>query len=636
MRKKPKSPMSWLNGRETGQPPPVGERDALSSRLYSSVRVVDFWSHQALGQDENHRGIFNFDFSTDGPHAVGHDNHHGIFNFDFSTDGKVLVAACEGKSFLVFDANNHRLVKPRRNAHTDCVNCVRFLDTRSFVTCSDDTTVVLWDLRFLKNKVRVFAGHTSWVKNIEYASSQGSLITSGFDGTVYSWNINNYSKDEECQRKFYTEGLMRCKLTPDDSKLVLSTSRGYLMIVHDLDLPSLSVDMDGYKLDATVPRPKSVMSRFCSLFKRDTNRLEIINEFPARNDAENIASLQVHPQGWCVVSRNNSKDDTAEWTCVHDIHTHPELREREEEENEEEEKEEDTESEPLSTDALAPSISSTGTQLPPVRKTTSFSSARCRHHPYLGFLYPERPLRANGQGHSDGAHASSSASSKEGEEEVSNSEPSGSSESCDSGGCCDEDCTPCSKRREGEDLDLYGYFLKAQWGISLHTKQGEDSQTVIVPRDSEDLTLQVRPRLRYNGTRNNVYSFDRFLRSTFQLIPPKKERGEPLYRSQPRLLYYREEPNVGRGFIKEQCFSSDGRLVVSPCGNGIRLLAFDERCRELCDCEQGVEGAPRSLRAVTEVTMHPNVVLTCCCSPTHPLVVTGSLDGSVAFLMPRP
>lgn len=29
--------------------------------------------------------------------------------------------------------------------------------------------------------------------------------------------------------------------------------------------------------------------------------------------------FQVHPQGWCVLSRNISNDENSEWTCVHDI-----------------------------------------------------------------------------------------------------------------------------------------------------------------------------------------------------------------------------------------------------------------------------------------------------------------------------
>jgi len=66
----------------------------------------------------------------------------------------------------------------------------RFLDDRLFATCSDDTTVALWDMRYLKHNVQTFRGHSNWVKNIEYDTNQGILLTSGFDGSIYMWNIN--------------------------------------------------------------------------------------------------------------------------------------------------------------------------------------------------------------------------------------------------------------------------------------------------------------------------------------------------------------------------------------------------------------------------------------------------------------
>ena len=61
---------------------------------------------------------------------------------------------------------HRKLTQTIEGAHTDCVNCVRsvlilgistyftiynivhrFLDCRTFATCSDDTTVALWDVR---------------------------------------------------------------------------------------------------------------------------------------------------------------------------------------------------------------------------------------------------------------------------------------------------------------------------------------------------------------------------------------------------------------------------------------------------------------------------------------------------------
>ncbi len=49
----------------------------------------------------------------------------GIFNLEYNADGSILAAACEQKSFLLFDPGSRRLVKTVEAAHRDCVNCVR-------------------------------------------------------------------------------------------------------------------------------------------------------------------------------------------------------------------------------------------------------------------------------------------------------------------------------------------------------------------------------------------------------------------------------------------------------------------------------------------------------------------------------
>ena len=41
-------------------------------------------------------------------------------------------------------------------------------------------------------QVRVLKGHANWVKNIEYARNEEMLVTSGFDGSIYAWDINRY------------------------------------------------------------------------------------------------------------------------------------------------------------------------------------------------------------------------------------------------------------------------------------------------------------------------------------------------------------------------------------------------------------------------------------------------------------
>uniref|UniRef100_A0A915L1V0 Uncharacterized protein n=1 Tax=Romanomermis culicivorax TaxID=13658 RepID=A0A915L1V0_ROMCU len=113
-----------------------------------------------------------------------------------------------------------------------------------------------------------------------------------------------------------------------------------------------------------------------------------------------------------------------------------------------------------------------------------------------------------------------------------------------------------------------------------------------------------------------------------------------------RLLCFSEEPNVGRGFIKEQSFSADGRLIASPHGSGVRLLAFSSDFRELCDCDDlaclaknsRAPSRPKISKLVpTGVTLNPDsskIVLCTKFSPTHLLLASGCLGGNVSFHQP--
>ena len=83
----------------------------------------------------------------------------------------------------------------------------RFLDDRLFATCSDDSTVALYDTRNLKTKIRTLRGHSNWVKNIEYSKRDCLLVTSGFDGSIFTWDLNSYTETNlTYQKVFHTPG----------------------------------------------------------------------------------------------------------------------------------------------------------------------------------------------------------------------------------------------------------------------------------------------------------------------------------------------------------------------------------------------------------------------------------------------
>lgn len=247
----------------------------------------------------------------------------GIFNFEFSLDGKLLVAACEGKQVLLYNAGDQKRIKTVENAHDSCVNCIKFLDATTFATGSDDALIKLWDVRNLKSSTKTLHGHSSWVKNIEWSQQEQVMVTSAFDGTVYAWNLND-GTENNFEKVFLMSGLMRMKLTPDGTKMIISTTTGFIIIIHNLNLLSLATDLRSfrpnlYRLMQTSDQSFPVATRYNYLFNpsRTRNRIEFIDDFP--NDAEVISSLQVHPHGWSVASRNLNSEENEEWTAVHDI-----------------------------------------------------------------------------------------------------------------------------------------------------------------------------------------------------------------------------------------------------------------------------------------------------------------------------
>ena len=147
---------------------------------------------------------------------------------------------------------------------------------------------------------------------------------------LYEFNVFPYlfRSGLTSQRVFHTNGLMRMRLTAESSKMILCTAGGYLMVVHNLDFATLNRDLAGfkpnmYRLMQISQAPISIATSFSNLFSSKRNRVELISDWPDGNEAEVVSALQVHPSGWCVISRNTSNSDHSEWTCVHDIQDVP-------------------------------------------------------------------------------------------------------------------------------------------------------------------------------------------------------------------------------------------------------------------------------------------------------------------------
>jgi len=92
---------------------------------------------------------------------------------------------------------------------------------------------------------------------------------------------------------------MRSRVTRDGKKLIISTTDGYLMAVHNLDLNHLGRDLFGFNAShyhehwyrSNPPKPLDDMFR--DLFTAKRNRIEYIDDFPMEDEPNMVPSLEV-------------------------------------------------------------------------------------------------------------------------------------------------------------------------------------------------------------------------------------------------------------------------------------------------------------------------------------------------------
>ncbi|XP_050536014.1 DDB1- and CUL4-associated factor 10 [Daktulosphaira vitifoliae] len=603
---------TYLRNREYGFRPKYGDQSRLHCEMYTSMYPIAKWEYDVVSTDISNPG--------------------GIFNLEFSPDGKILAAACEKKSFMLFDPVTQKFITSIKKAHNDCVNCIKFLDSRMLATCSDDTTIALWDVRNLNDSIRVLRGHSNWVKSIEYSIKDNLLVSSGFDGHIYTWDINSYSEEGRvCNNSvFHINGLMRIKILPDSSKMVVCTTGGYILLVHNLDLDTLGTDIEGFKPNmyrlmqlskTTIPNAAA----HTHMFSRNKNRVEFIVDFPRNDDAEIISSIQLHPQGWNVLSRNITTDEQSEWTCIHDIQDINSTEEQDETEEIHSEEanrlEHSLADDPMEgrlhrrTHVVIPRDINNSNSIPPYsvlgprgnrqadlwEAMMQISGTRIRS---LRFLSEgrERVL-----GTYSGVRIVRSATGLQDQDDLDEL----SMEEMDNRPPSERLVTVLINRNAPSDLRTRSYFVM----------NSRDNITRQSRRENGDTLFLVG-----NRSRRSSYVLNRMNR--YQVPIDHK-----IHKNSDRLTHYIEEANVGKGFIKELCYSNDGRIICSPFSHGVRLLSFSPNCDELSTLMPKSPGI--KLHEIGTNVSHSNIVLCTKFSPVHPLLVSGCLAGRIVWYQPR-
>ncbi|KAK9879902.1 hypothetical protein WA026_008403 [Henosepilachna vigintioctopunctata] len=311
---------------------------------------------------------------------------------------------------------------------------------------------------------------------------------------------------------------MRTKLSPDGTKMVISTTSGYMIIIHNLNLASLANDLKNFKpnlyrlMQLTEQNfPAGNIYNYLFHPSRRRNRVEFIDDFP--NKADVISSLQVHPYGWSALSRNINAEEIEDFTCVHDIQP----REPSE---------------------------------------------------YCNYIHVD-----------ENSHLT-----------------------------------------DGDDTSFDNNTRADLWISYITNDQyNYDRNSASVDAD------QLPPMSSINSGLIGKNAYKTFL----QQYPQYQNK---IVKNLPRLTHYVKEKNAGKGYIKEVCFSPDGRTICSPYDKGIRILGFSENGQELPYC---LSDRPKKLSTLVEFNnYHKSVVVCCKFNPVHMQLVSGCLGGDIVWYDP--
>lgn len=333
-----------------------------------------------------------------------------------------------------------------------------------------------------------------------------------------------------------------------------------------------------------------VASKFDFLFSKNqkANRVELVSDFPRGNDAEVISSLQIHPYGWCALSRNNSYDESSEWSCVHDI-----------QEIDPNEDDEDKMSE----------ISQ-----------NNFSE----NYPDGSETNSEVPFSSNASVNSDTSNETSSTSDQS---NLQQQRPINQ-----------QNIPPIQIDPPDDEAPEANIPPPVEDEIQIIPYEPTLRPSLINTEEILDLWSSHIPF--YQRSRRNVGLTERPYRINSGILSmnQRNTRRPNIKQNNRRLLYYSQEPNEGKGFIKELGFNNDGRFIISPYKCGIRLLSFSKDCDELAYTiptnSKDQFNAQRLNEILVKPDQHCDIVVSTKFSPRAPICVSGCLSGTLSWYQP--
>jgi WD40 repeat protein len=196
--------------------------------------------------------------------------------------------------------------------HTGGVNSVAFSpDGKTFVSGSDDKSVILWDVA-TGEKIRTFAeGHTKVIRSVAFNPDGKTVLSGSEDGTMILWDVatgrqlrtfNGHAKDAEVKGVAISPDGKRALSASSDTTIILwdlgTGAKIHTFTGHTQEVDHVAFSKDGTKLLSS--------SQDTSVILWDIATGQPIQHFEGHTDE--VRDAEFSPDGKTIISSDESKN----------------------------------------------------------------------------------------------------------------------------------------------------------------------------------------------------------------------------------------------------------------------------------------------------------------------------------------
>ena len=118
--------------------------------------------------------------------AVLNEHSAGVTSIAYSPDGTSFVSGSDDRTLILWDAATYAVLR-RFSGHSDYIESVAFNHNGNrIVSASNDTTLILWNANN-GNRIRDFVGHSGIVEGVAFSPNGRRILSGSSDGRMILW-----------------------------------------------------------------------------------------------------------------------------------------------------------------------------------------------------------------------------------------------------------------------------------------------------------------------------------------------------------------------------------------------------------------------------------------------------------------